>query len=132
MSDPKAIIAEDDENIRRLLSVLLKREGFEVLPAANGVEALELLSTTEAEVLLLDLMMPVMSGFEVLQHIEQNGKKGPCIIVVSAVPDAYLDRVREQAWEVITKPFDATAIGPAVRHCVDAWKAGQRIAPVEN
>jgi CheY-like chemotaxis protein len=62
---PKVMLVEDDPDIRADLAALLSAEGFEVVCAAHGVEALELLRTSAApDVILLDLMMPLMNGWE--------------------------------------------------------------------
>jgi CheY-like chemotaxis protein len=102
----QALIAEDDDQIRALLALILQRDGYSVVQARNGQEAIDRLAEKPFDLLLLDLMMPVRSGFDVLLDIEQTGNKPTALIVVSAVPEPFLDRVKQQADRVVPKPFD--------------------------
>jgi CheY-like chemotaxis protein len=65
-SRPRAVVVEDDQDLQYLYQLKLEREGFEVLTANNGVEGLELAEKSKPDVILLDLMMPVMTGAEML------------------------------------------------------------------
>jgi two-component system response regulator CpxR len=80
------LVVDDDAEIRETLTHLLQAEGYTVLRAANGVQALEQLRVGHPNVMLLDLMMPVMSGWEVLEELGESGEleKVP-IVVVSAM-----------------------------------------------
>lgn len=113
------LVVDDDPAIRGLLTQVLKREGFEVDTAENGAEALKKIDENPARyaAVLLDLMMPIMSGFEVLDELERR-ESDQCVLVVSAVPDHYLERVRERAATIIGKPFDIHAIAPTIRGCI--------------
>lgn len=113
------LVVDDDPAIRGLLTQVLKREGYEVDTAENGAEALTKIEAREQkyDAILLDLMMPVMSGFEVLDELDRRESE-QCVLVVSAVPDHYLERVRQHAKTVIGKPFDIHVIGPAIRKCI--------------
>lgn len=62
----KAVVVEDDHDLQYLYRLKLEREGFEVETAENGVEGLELVEKFKPDVILLDLMMPIMSGAEML------------------------------------------------------------------
>ena len=65
-------IVEDDDFLRSLAVTKLEKEGFTVTTAANGQEGLNLITTSTPELLILDLMLPVMSGFDVLKAIKAN------------------------------------------------------------
>jgi CheY-like chemotaxis protein len=69
---PKILLVEDDDQIRVLLSVILERSGYSVRPAPDGVVALEELRTEVPDILLSDLYMPRMSGFELLPVVRQE------------------------------------------------------------
>jgi len=62
----KALVVEDDQDLQYLYRLKLEREGFEVVSASNGVEGLKLVETAQPDIILLDLMMPVMGGAEML------------------------------------------------------------------
>ena len=82
----KVLVVDDDVEIRETLSALLQHEGYDVSRAENGVQALEQLRRFHPDVVLLDLMMPVMSGWEVLDALQESGEIDQIpIIVVSAM-----------------------------------------------
>lgn len=72
-STKRVMVVEDDEGIRDALCDLLAAEGFEVVPAVNGADALQRLRNgPRPDVILLDLMMPVMDGEELLHHLKEE------------------------------------------------------------
>lgn len=80
----KILLAEDEEFVARSYIRKLQVEGFEVLHAHNGEEVLKILTTEKPDLMLLDLMMPLKTGFEVLTEIKENGteevKKIPIVV----------------------------------------------------
>lgn len=98
------LIVEDDLHIGAMLEELLKKEGYEVLRAYSGTEAALVLSQAKPDLILLDLMLPGMSGEEVISRT-----KGIPVIVVSAKTDVddKVDLLLGGAADYITKPFDA-------------------------
>jgi CheY-like chemotaxis protein len=85
-SSGTVLVVDDDAEIRDTLSQLLQQEGYTVLRAENGAQALDQLRRGHPDVMLLDLMMPVMSGWEVLEELDDSGEIGNVpIIVVSAM-----------------------------------------------
>jgi DNA-binding response OmpR family regulator len=83
MARKKVLIVEDDPDLRRLYAIALNQRGYEVKLAANGAEALDRLVQEKPDVMLLDLMMPVMSGFEVLEKLNPDVRKCVPVIVIS-------------------------------------------------
>jgi DNA-binding response OmpR family regulator len=81
----KVLIADDEPNIVTALEFLLKRSGYEVRTVANGEEALAALAADRPDVVLLDIMMPVKSGYEVCQRMRERPEwRDIKIVVVSA------------------------------------------------
>lgn len=78
----KVLIVEDDSDLRRLYAIGLNKYGFEVKLAANGAEALDRAETEHPDLLLLDLVMPVMDGWEVLEKINSSGRTEPIPVVI--------------------------------------------------
>ena len=76
------LIAEDDDKIRRLLKDYLINEGYEILEASNGKQALELFYSNKFHLILLDVMMPFYSGFEVLKEIRRISDV-PCAFITA-------------------------------------------------
>lgn len=100
-------IIDDDEHINNMLSDLLAREGYSVIQGYSGTEAVYMLSEKRPDLVLLDLMMPGLSGEEVLRKI-----KGVPVIIMSAKADIQ-DKVSlllDGAADYITKPFDTSEL----------------------
>lgn len=80
------LVVDDDVEIRETLSALLQNEGYTVVRAENGRQALEQLRAAHPNCVLLDLMMPVMSGWEVLEEVQESDELSKIpIVVVSAM-----------------------------------------------
>ena len=113
---PAVLITDDDPGIRGLLATLTLQTGCTVETAASGREALEKLRTGSYDLLLLDLMMPMMSGYDVVEHMKEMEQR-PAVIVVTAIHDdeaaAQLDgRV---VTSILRKPFDVLAASDFIR-----------------
>jgi DNA-binding response OmpR family regulator len=85
MSDAKKIVlAEDNSTLSRLLKFRLEKEGYKLLIAADGKEAIELIEQHNPDIILTDIMMPFISGLEVISHVRNKLKRDTPIIVFSA------------------------------------------------
>ena len=73
---------DDEENIRNLLAAYLKKEGFSVLHSVNGMEALKVMERNNVQLVILDIMMPILDGFEALKVI--SSKWNVPVIMLSA------------------------------------------------
>ena len=101
-SKAKVLIVEDNSDIRRLYAIGLNQRGFEVKLAANGAEAVERIRAEKPDILLLDWLMPLMDGDEVLRRIGvPNGNRMP-VIVISGQPEPDDARSSHPSW--LTKP----------------------------
>ena len=109
------LIVEDEENIRFSLAAGLKREGYRVLTAAQGEEALELLGQHPVDLVLLDLMLPNMSGFDVCRLVRRDSQV-PIIMVTAR--DAETDVIvglEMGADDYVTKPFSLSVLLARIR-----------------
>jgi len=101
----RILIVDDNSDVRRLFAIGLNQHGFEVKLAANGAEAVERIQEEQPDVIVLDWLMPLMDGGEVLARLGEDGHDGPIpIIVISgqpAPPDGQRD-ARIVNW--LTKP----------------------------
>lgn len=77
------LLVEDDRNIQKLMTIWLKKEGFEVYTANNGIEAIDLLLKQKIHLLLADIMMPQMNGIELLEYMRQNNISVPIIMTTA-------------------------------------------------
>jgi len=110
----RALIVEDDPAIRKLVGKLLLRSGIEVDTAYDGKQAIEKICKGGYSVLVLDLMVPQINGFEIIEYIKVNRIELP-VVVVSAVSQQMLMRVDLDVVKlVITKPFDVDEFTKAV------------------
>ena len=84
----RILIADDDDGLRQLLRLMLRREGFEVIEAANGTDALARAYDSDPTLILLDVMMPGVDGFDVCRKLrsDQRTHRMP-IVFVSAIDD---------------------------------------------
>jgi CheY-like chemotaxis protein len=109
------LIVEDDEDIREVIAISLAAEGFDVRLAANGLQALEEVDRETPDVILLDMLMPVMSGWEFKnRYLLTPGPYAP-IIVLTAAPDAARRAAEVNANDFIAKPFDLRRVTEIVR-----------------
>ena len=104
------LVVDDNEDIRNLLSLVLQKEGYEVFLAPNGSEALEIVKNNRLDLVLLDVMMPELSGLEVLSHIRGNKDNKissiPVMMITAASTVSDIDAAVEiGASSYIIKPF---------------------------
>ena len=110
----RALIVEDDPAIRRLVEKLLTRRHVEIDTAMDGRTAVEKLRTQRYSVLILDLMVPEVNGFEVIDFIKQEQLNVP-VAVVSAVSQQALTKLDLDVVKlVISKPFDVDEFTKAI------------------
>ncbi len=108
-AQPRLLIVDDDEDNRQLLRRMLERQGYAVVLAASGSECLEQLERDRFDLVLLDVLMPVLSGFEVLSRIRENPElRSVPVVVVSALGEssAAIRCLKMGAEDYLPKPFD--------------------------
>jgi CheY-like chemotaxis protein len=111
MEPRRILLVEDDAAIRETIAELLEEEGYRVASAANGAEALELLSAPELpSVILLDLMMPVMSGWELHEALQDDPRLASIPVVVISASRSTERLAPIEAAAFLAKPFDATRL----------------------
>ncbi len=112
----KILIVEDDDNIRELLRLYLEREGFEISEAENGAVGLSTWKAENPDMMLLDVMMPVMDGWQVCKEIRASGSTMP-IIMITAKGET-MDKVSGLelgADDYIVKPLEMREVIARVR-----------------
>lgn len=116
----KILIADDEPRIRKIMSVLLMQEGYEVKSVANGKEAVTETAAFQPDVILLDQQMPVMTGLEALEKI-QAIRPNQVIILITAFGTISLavDAVKKGAYDFIEKPFDNDDLLLKVKRAVE-------------
>jgi DNA-binding response OmpR family regulator len=114
---PKVLVADDDVDLCTLLRTNLEADGFVVLTAGDGRQALELIESEKPDVVLLDIMMPVLDGYGVLERLSKDPHEGTRVILITAKASS---RDRLHGWELgadeyVTKPFDLDSLLKRVR-----------------
>jgi DNA-binding response OmpR family regulator len=125
----KVLVIDDEAPIRLLCRVNLEAEGMEVIEAEDGTVGVELARSEKPDVILLDVMMPGMDGWEVLQAL-QAGEGTSEIPIVFLTARAEL-RDRAQGLELggidyVTKPFNPVELAPLVRNLLERLERGDR------
>jgi CheY-like chemotaxis protein len=105
VSDGPILIVDDDPSIRATISEILRLEGYPVQTAANGVEALEAIVRVHPSLVLLDMRMPRIDGWEFARRLTEHGARPP-IIVMTAARDARRAAADIGADAYLTKPFE--------------------------
>lgn len=108
------LIVDDDADMRECLQIMLTSMGFEVTNAANGEEALDDMEGHDPDLILLDMKMPVMDGWEFCRILEGRDSRPP-IVVVTAAPDpaGRAAEVHAEGW--LGKPFEYADLEAIVR-----------------
>jgi CheY-like chemotaxis protein len=115
---PRVLVADDEDSIRLLVTRLLRRAGFETAEADDGQAAIETLDTERFDAVVLDLMMPRVDGFGVIDHvIATNPRMIEKIVVVTAFPKAAAKERLHHLCCILSKPFDTDELIAVVREC---------------
>ncbi len=103
----RILVVDDEPEVRQLVADFLEAKGYQVSTAPGGAEALAAVAAEQPHLVLLDIMMPRMSGLEVLQRIRQVDQSVG-IIMLTAVEDEAIakEAMRKEAYDYITKPID--------------------------
>lgn len=119
MTDAKRVlVVDDDDAIRRLLKIVLERRGYEAAEARHGGEAIERLIEDDFSAVVLDLMMPVVNGYDVIDYLRLHHPDRKCVIIMTAAGSRgtqHLDR--SVIHEVLYKPFELDHMVRLVEQC---------------
>ena len=119
---PRILIADDNQEILRLVSRVLSTEGYEIEVVEDGAMAIEKINAGTFDAILLDFMMPLASGFEVIDWIEENRPEvaAACVIVMTAAVNELRKFDTSKVYAAIAKPFDIFTLRDTVRRCIES------------
>ncbi len=118
--DLNILIVDDEPNIRRVLEVIFLKEGFKVLTAENGRKAIEIANTEHVDVLISDLIMPDLTGVEVLSQIKNIHPSCAAIIVTAyGTIRSAVEATRAGAFDYLQKPFDVDEVRLMVKKALE-------------
>jgi DNA-binding NtrC family response regulator len=123
------LIAEDEANMRRVLSALLERDGFRTLEAADGAAALETLAREPVDAILTDLRMPKVNGLELLEAVRRKHPEIPVIMLTAhGTVGSAVEALKQGAFDYLTKPFDPDEIRQVMEKAVSTRRLAAREA----
>ena len=112
----RILVVEDDESIRELVDVILSGAGYEVVTATDGAAALQVVGTTRPDLVLLDMRMPIMDGWEFARQYRARPEPHAPIVVLTAARDAAQRAAEIHADGFLGKPFDMESLLALVSH----------------
>ena len=132
----KMLIAEDDTNIAVLLRLYMEKEGFEVTIAPDGGEALRLYRTVRPHIILLDVMMPVMDGWQVCSEIRRESDVPIIMLTARGETDDKINGLDNGADDYIVKPFEMreviARVNAVMRRSLPSETVEQKIVTYDN
>lgn len=130
---PKILVIEDEPTLARLLSYNLSQEGYEIQVIDHGAEGLQAAMQQRFDLIILDIMLPGMNGFEVLFKLRQKGDKTPVIILTARnAEDEVVQGLRHGADDYITKPFGVAELLARVSAVMRRTQNGDVLQAKEN
>jgi len=116
----RILITDDDPSIRRMLAVSLEKEGYLTVDACDGSEALATMRAGQADLVLLDLMMPKVTGWEVLTEraAAPELRKIPVIVITAERGDGVANIPRDGLCALLLKPFELATLRTLVKECL--------------
>lgn len=123
----RVLAVDDDDSVLKALSTILTNHGFEVDIARNGKDGLDKAIAEPPDLVILDLMMPIMTGHEVLLALKQNSSTAeiPVMILTAAEPDERIRALQGGAESLMTKPFSEKELAKLVRDSLKAMKTSK-------
>jgi len=127
------LIVDDEAPNRKLLEALLRPEGYLTLTAASGAEALASIARHPPDLILLDVMMPGLDGFEVCAALREAGIKIPIILLTAKDDvDTRAKGMHEGVSEFLTKPINRTELAARIRAQLHILELNRRLEEVER
>ncbi|CAG1065339.1 Regulatory protein AtoC [uncultured bacterium] len=116
----RVLIVDDDVSLRRVLEYNLQEEGYEVLTAGSGEEGLRLFDERGPALVVTDLKMPGMGGFQLLREVKERSPDTVVIVITAfGAVEAAVEAMKAGAYDFITKPFNREALKLTVRKALD-------------
>jgi two-component system OmpR family response regulator len=111
----RVLVVDDEPAIRALIAKIVERAGYVVDSARDGAEAIEKLEASQYDVLVIDLMMPNVDGYDVVEHLRKRGAPRPAIIVITAGDSAAIRQLDGSiVHSVVRKPFEIDVLADLI------------------
>ena len=118
IGEKKILIIEDDQFIQKLLSISLNLEGYKIVTAIHGKEAIEVLQKEHVDIIICDLMMPVMDGIRFIRWLREEARMTLPVVVLTAVDNKKVreDILKAGATDIVYKSADDQALFEKLKH----------------
>ena len=131
MDEPVVLVVDDSPTVRKIVQLTLQREHMQVVTAADGLSALAAVADVSPDLILLDIMLPRMDGYNICQVIRKNLAYRDLPIIMLSGKDGIFDKMRGRlagSSDYITKPFDSSDLVQTVKRYLSAPAVRERIA----
>ncbi|HEU5163851.1 MAG TPA: response regulator [Thermoanaerobaculia bacterium] len=128
-----ALLCEDDTAIREMIRTVLARDGFTVEPVCDGASAIERLEAGSFDLIVLDLMMPGMNGFDIVDFLERHQPgRLKRVLITTAVPAHVAEKLPPSICHILPKPFDIERLLEHARSCSEdtMTRKSRRLLPL--
>ena len=117
---PAILLIEDEARLRHNLQILLQSEGYRVVTAAHGAEGLQRLQEGPFDLVITDLIMPEMDGFQVMEYLQSHHPDTVVVAITAyASADSTIQALRRGAYDYITKPFDIDVLQIVIKRALE-------------
>lgn len=131
MEEPVVLVVDDSPTVRKIVQLTLQRERIRVVTAGDGLSALAAVADEQPDLILLDIMLPKMDGYNICQAVRRNMDYRNLPIIMLSGKDGLFDKMRGRlagSTEYITKPFDSSELVQTVRRHLDSVAVRERAA----
>jgi twitching motility two-component system response regulator PilG len=131
VSEPVVLVVDDSPTVRKIVQLTLQRERIRVVTAGDGLTALAAVADEQPDLILLDIMLPRMDGYNICQVIRKNMAYRDLPIIMLSGKDGLFDKMRGKlagSTEYMTKPFDSIELAQTVKRYLDSPAARERAA----
>lgn len=131
MSEPVVLVVDDSPTVRKIVQLTLQRERIRVVTAGDGLTALAAVADEQPDLVLLDIMLPRMDGYNICQVIRKNMAYRDLPIIMLSGKDGLFDKMRGKlagSTEYMTKPFDSIELAQTVKRYLDSPAVRERAA----
>jgi DNA-binding response OmpR family regulator len=129
---PKVLIVDDEKGIIEVLEAYLERQGFEIQSAENGVDALRKVKSFQPDLMILDLMLPDISGEEVCRLVRMESEVPILMLTAKSAEDDRINGIIIGADDYVTKPFSPREVIVRVQAILRRTQKSHTITPAEN
>ncbi len=131
VDDPVVLVVDDSPTVRKIVQLTLQRERIHVVTAGDGLSALAAVADEQPDLILLDIMLPRMDGYNICQVVRRNNAFRDMPIIMLSGKDGLFDKMRGKlagSTEYITKPFDSAELVQTVKRHLNSTVVRERAA----